>query len=997
MDISTSKTTVKPVKEDVVRPAELREKVVEMGSRTGNDDNVPEQFNVDEARVLFEPDGDNNMDDIVNLPTLKKQSVNELLPKTNSSQELKDHRHKTRESIKTERRKSHYGRTFKQRQEILEKRRRASHKGVTKKDLLLSFTHKKAHGSRNVGGHPPHDKEAYDSIEAIDYSTPDTVQETDFLKSQDHDSRKWRGCFLWTLYFFFGVIISVVITYTLLLCDIILNGRVYLTTESLNTGAIGSAWCAWVGTSLALCLGAAFCVLVEPAAASSGIPGLLAYLNGVTPKAGKSFITGKDTDFLSYQTMFSKLVGMIFSIPSGLCIGPEGPIIHISALLARWIGKIMHEIEHKLFPDYAFRTKKSEARDFLATGGGCGIAAAFRAPLSGVLFVVEEASSHFKVKHLEQTFWACIMCYFVGYTIYQPEEGFSKFALPQGKFCFQYDSVMVLFFAIIAVLGGIIGAFFNQVVEELNHWRVENINKSAWRRVAEVAFICLLTGSCAVLLPAAWPCREMTPALMTVDSTGCHKDVDTRQLFKGTIKYEAMESMYGEQNISALPAANQRMLLNARKYRVPKQYRAAGKTKDMYDDVYISKEAKNIKVYYAHKYTCKGKYEYNEMAGLWLNGGVKSAKKLMERGFPTALSWHTLLVFFIVYFILAALTAGISVPAGLVIPMMLMGGSFGRLVGLVAMEWRRNNCPGYENLDHDLASSNMYYWTGSYRWTLYDCTMPDPGTYAIIGMAAIMGGSGRITMMLAAVLLELTADPLLIAPIGGTCIVAMLVGNSFNHGLYHGLIPVFNLPYLNMEPSSLMWISKVEEVMTYHPISIKKIVSVKTLEKFIIALQSGVIKHNAFPVVSQLKDGGPHDLKLQGLITRQQLYEAYETAQYEAVMGFMNLYNYMERSPLTVYPHTRLGRAYEVFQKLGLRHMPVIKTNGCIVGILTRKNLQTYLLHKNASLARIQAVFRGKLARIRRRLALEKLHAKKTFRLDSTSSKGKTDNSKKNE
>ena len=39
------------------------------------------------------------------------------------------------------------------------------------------------------------------------------------------------------------------------------------------------------------------------------------------------------------------------------------------------------------------RQKKSEARDFLATGGACGIAAAFRAPLSGVLFVVEEASS----------------------------------------------------------------------------------------------------------------------------------------------------------------------------------------------------------------------------------------------------------------------------------------------------------------------------------------------------------------------------------------------------------------------------------------------------------------------------------------------------------------------------------------------------------------------------------------------------------------------------
>ena len=61
MDISTSKTTVKPVKEDVVRPAEVRKKVVEMGSRTGNDDNVLEQFNVAEARVLFEPDDDDDV------------------------------------------------------------------------------------------------------------------------------------------------------------------------------------------------------------------------------------------------------------------------------------------------------------------------------------------------------------------------------------------------------------------------------------------------------------------------------------------------------------------------------------------------------------------------------------------------------------------------------------------------------------------------------------------------------------------------------------------------------------------------------------------------------------------------------------------------------------------------------------------------------------------------------------------------------------------------
>ena len=45
-----------------------------------------------------------------------------------------------------------------------------------------------------------------------------------------------------------------------------------------------------------------------------------------------------------------------------------------------------------------------------------------------------------------------------------------------------------------------------------------------------------------------------------------------------------------------------------------------------------------------------------------------------------------------------------------------------------------------------------------YRWVIRDCRMPDPGTYAVVGMAAFMGGSGRITVMLATVLLELTAD-----------------------------------------------------------------------------------------------------------------------------------------------------------------------------------------------------------------------------------------------
>ena len=40
-----------------------------------------------------------------------------------------------------------------------------------------------------------------------------------------------------------------------------------------------------------------------------------------------------------------------------------------------------------------------DQRDFVAIGAGAGVAAAFMAPVSATLFVVEEAASHFSLPH----------------------------------------------------------------------------------------------------------------------------------------------------------------------------------------------------------------------------------------------------------------------------------------------------------------------------------------------------------------------------------------------------------------------------------------------------------------------------------------------------------------------------------------------------------------------------------------------------------------------
>ena len=41
----------------------------------------------------------------------------------------------------------------------------------------------------------------------------------------------------------------------------------------------------------------------------------------------------------------------------------------------------------------------------------------------------------------------------------------------------------------------------------------------------------------------------------------------------------------------------------------------------------------------------------------------------------------------------------------------------------------------------------------------------------------------------------------------------MLVGNYFNHGLYHGLIPIHERPILNSAPAPLMYVSRVRDIM----------------------------------------------------------------------------------------------------------------------------------------------------------------------------------------
>ena len=231
-------------------------------------------------------------------------------------------------------------------------------------------------------------------------------------------------------------------------------------------------------------------VFIGPGAAGGGTAELMGYLNGIN-------IPG----LISLRTLFVKIVGLGLAVSSGLCIGKEGPLAHIGAILG-------HCIAYLPLPCLEYFRNDVDRRELAAAGAAAGVSAAFGSPIGGSLFAYEisRPSTFWSFGLMWKTFFCSSISTFVLNILSSIRLGKDVLIINAGLIKFgQYDENPYRlhdfpFFILLGIMGGLLGALFVYLNSTINRYRKIYL-KTKWQKVIEVVVLVAATSTFIYFAP----------------------------------------------------------------------------------------------------------------------------------------------------------------------------------------------------------------------------------------------------------------------------------------------------------------------------------------------------------------------------------------------------------------------------------------------------------------------------------------------------------------
>jgi CIC family chloride channel protein len=231
-------------------------------------------------------------------------------------------------------------------------------------------------------------------------------------------------------------------------------------------------------------LASAMVFYYAPETGGSGIPHLKAVLH-------------RWRDLAWSRVLAVKMVSGVLAIGSGLALGREGPTVQMGGAIADGISRAM-----KLSP--------ADRLTLTAAGAGAGLAAAFNAPLSGLVFVLEEMQRDFRPAVFGAAFVAAASADVVARSV---SGQLPVFTVPS----YAMAPLQALpAFALLGVVAGVFGILFNRcLLDTLD--LMARVHRG-WKFTSS-AFVGAVAGLIAWFNPLAVGCGHELAESVLVDKT----------------------------------------------------------------------------------------------------------------------------------------------------------------------------------------------------------------------------------------------------------------------------------------------------------------------------------------------------------------------------------------------------------------------------------------------------------------------------------------------
>lgn len=158
---------------------------------------------------------------------------------------------------------------------------------------------------------------------------------------------------------------------------------------------------------------------------------------------------------------------------------------------------------------------------------------------------------------------------------------------------------------------------------------------------------------------------------------------------------------------------------------------------------------------------------YSEAANIVYSTSNQIAALLFDRSLSWEQDFHTapLITYGIIYWILVSTIYGAYVPGGLFVPSIVVGGLYGRVIGIAC---------------------KAMFLTSSIN----------PGVYSLLGAASMLGGFTRLALPVVIMLVELTGDATYLLPMMFCSVVGKFVSDYIEPPLYPQHMALEKIPSL---------------------------------------------------------------------------------------------------------------------------------------------------------------------------------------------------------